>query len=132
MKIIVCVDDDYGMLFNNRRVSRDKALTEKIYEIAKDNKLWIGHFSEKLFETGVTVDDDMLEKAGKEDFCFVENMQTEAFKDRADEIYLFKWNRRYPADLYFDREILDAYYCAETEEFAGNSHEKITLERWTK
>ena len=132
MKIIVCVDDDYGMLFNNRRVSRDKAVIEKIYEIAKESKLWIGHFSEKLFEAGVTVDDDMLEKAGKEDFCFVENMQTEAFKDRADEIYLFKWNRRYPANLHFDREILDAYHCAETEEFAGNSHEKITLERWTR
>ena len=36
MKIILCVDDNYGVLFNNRRVSRDGAVISKIKEILGD------------------------------------------------------------------------------------------------
>ena len=32
MKLIVCLDDGDGMLFNNRRQSRDKAVCEALYK----------------------------------------------------------------------------------------------------
>ena len=30
MKVIVCVDDNNGMMFNNRRQSRDEKVIEKV------------------------------------------------------------------------------------------------------
>ena len=42
MKIIVCVDDNFGMLFNNRRQSKDQMLLEdmmgKIEKIAHSKR----------------------------------------------------------------------------------------------
>ena len=45
MIAIVCIDDNGGMMFNNRRQSRDKLLTEKIIDISKESKLWICEYS---------------------------------------------------------------------------------------
>ena len=127
MKIIICVDDDNGMLFNNRRQSRDRNVIEKIYEITKGQNLWITEFSSSLFDERATVDEDMLEKAEADDFCFIENLSLLPYKNKIDTLYLFKWNRRYPSDVKFDF-ILDGFNLVQTEYFAGNSHEKITLE----
>ena len=79
MIIITVVDDDYGLLFNNRRVSKDRILREKIKEITKGSKLFMneysyGQFSEDEFNN-IVVDEDFLNKAGDEDFCFVENVE---------------------------------------------------------
>ena len=41
MIAIVCIDDNGGMMFNNRRQSRDVILLEKIIEITKGSKLWL-------------------------------------------------------------------------------------------
>ena len=48
MKIIVCVDNEYGMMFNNRRQSRDR---EVIHDIIHniEGVLWIGEYSKELF-----------------------------------------------------------------------------------
>ena len=50
MKLIVCVDLNNGMLFNNRRLSRDRGLIEQIYSLVGENKLWITEFSKDLFD----------------------------------------------------------------------------------
>ena len=127
MKIIACIDDDNGILFNNRRQSRDRNVIEKIYEITNGQKLWIAEFSSSLFDERAIVDEDMLEKAESDDFCFVENLSLLPYKDKIDSLYLFKWNRRYPSDVKFDFT-LDGFSLVRTEYFAGSSHEKITLE----
>ena len=65
MKVIVCIDDNKGMLFNARRQSRDRAVIEDI--MSESEKVWIHTFSEKLFEEyedEITVDDEKLKKAG--------------------------------------------------------------------
>ena len=51
--------------------------------------------------------------------------------ERIGEIYLYRWNRDYPADVYFPVD-LSVWKCVETKEFAGSSHEKITRERYTR
>ena len=48
MNIIVCIDDNQGMLFNKRRQSRDVKVLEDIATLT--DTLWISSFSEKLFE----------------------------------------------------------------------------------
>ncbi len=49
MKLIVCLDDKNGMMFNNRRQSRDKILIENMLELCKDKKLYTSEYSSKLF-----------------------------------------------------------------------------------
>ena len=48
-----------------------------------------------------------------------------------EELILFRWNRVYPADLHCTLD-LSVWKLTETEEFAGNSHEKITQERYVR
>jgi len=42
-------------------------------------------------------------------------------------LILYRWNRTYPADLYFTLS-LEGWTLERREEFAGSSHEKITKE----
>ena len=39
----------------------------------------------------------------------------------------FKWNTKYPADMYFDID-LNRFQLVVTKDFQGNSHNKITME----
>jgi hypothetical protein len=46
---------------------------------------------------------------------------------------VYRWNRRYPGDVFFDLDVSAApWRCVETEEFVGSSHEKITKEVYVK
>ena len=48
MKIIVCLDNNNGMLFNNRRQSRDSVLIERIIHSLGEENLNIFEFSKGL------------------------------------------------------------------------------------
>ena len=48
-----------------------------------------------------------------------------------DEIILYKWNRVYPTDFYFDIN-LSTWNLTQVTEFKGNSHERITKEVYKK
>lgn len=132
MKIMVCVDDAGGMLFNKRRVSRDRTLCERAAVIAGDAPLRMNAYSAALFGDlpGVLVDDRFLENAGTGDFCFVENTAIPAsLLPKIEEWYVFRWNRRYPADTFLKPTPEEAGFTrVHTEDFPGNSHELITLD----
>ena len=49
MILIVCIDEKNGMLFNNRRQSKDRNLIEHILKKIDSKKLWITDFSRDLF-----------------------------------------------------------------------------------
>ena len=139
MNIIICIDERNGMLFNHRRQSRDKAVIEKIYEITKGKNLWIREFSKALFpekleetETNLFLDDEMLVKAGVDDYCFVEDMELLPYINNIQKLYLFKWNRIYPQDFSLDLDVEQMFKRIYTEEFTGNSHDKVTLEVWKR
>ena len=48
--------------------------------------------------------------------------------DRVEKIILYKWNRHYHADHYFDISLLDGWVLNDIVDFKGSSHEKITRE----
>ena len=50
MKLIVCLDERKGMMFNNRRQSRDRVLIDNMIKMVGDDKLYIAPYSESLFE----------------------------------------------------------------------------------
>lgn len=130
MIVITCVDDNKGMLFNGRRQSKDKKVTEKILEIVGDHPMYINEFSQSLFPEKSFLCENPLETCGMDDFCFIENLSLTPYKEKINKLYLFHWNRVYPHDFSFDLDLSNNFSLKKTEEFVGNSHEKITLEEW--
>ena len=129
MILIVCVDENNGMLFNNRRQSRDKILLSHIMEIVKDENLWITSFSQDMFDIvenkNILIDNECINKASKNEYCFIENIDVNAIIEKVDKIILYNWNRKYPADKYFDVSLEDWNLISQNQ-FIGSSHENIT------
>lgn len=97
----------------------------------------MNHYSAKQFHQNdapnLRVDEGFLEKAEKDEFCFVEGQDILPYKDKIQGIILCRWNRTYPADAYLkipgsvtDWEIHDLV------EFKGKSHENISVTYWRK
>ena len=134
MKIILCTDDNWGLSFNNRRQSKDKAVREKILEITKGCRLWMSEYSYRQFEenpSNVSTDENFIDKAGNDDFCFIENLPVNP--KNADKLYIFFWNRSYPSDLKlnFNPES-NGFHLESVSDFKGNSHDKITLKIYSQ
>lgn len=136
MKVMVCLEDNGGVMFNNRRQSRDRVLNADVVATVGDSCLFISPYSQMLFEDSeakLCVSEDFLDKADNDGYCFVEDRALAPYAERIDEIILYKWNRRYPADRYFDLDLTAlGFSCVAVEEFAGYSHEKITKERYVR
>lgn len=132
MKIIVCLDDYGGMLFNNRRQSRDRALIDDIMLDLVDKKIYILEYSELLFEmhTGrYEVVDDFSSLAESDAICFVENVDVKPFIDNISAVTVYNWNRIYPRDFEFDVDLeKEGFTMVSSYEFAGYSHENIRKE----
>ena len=62
-------------------------------------------------------------------YCFAENFTVN--EEDVEEIIVYKWNRLYPADTYFNID-LTGWRLAETLDFEGSSHEKITREIYVR
>lgn len=135
MTLIVCVDDNMGMLFNHRRQSKDVVVRERILKHAEGKHLWMNHYSAKQFdpEALINADESFMNEAAPEDVCFAEDCSVAHYEQWIDRIILYKWNRSYPADLHFDIPLVaHGWHLVSTEDFVGNSHEKITEEVYTK
>lgn len=134
MILAVCVDDRGGMLFNHRRQSRDKAVIEDLVKFAGVRRILVHPYSAPLFAgQTVTADERFLALAEKDDICFVENVRVGAYIPKCGSVLLYRWNRVYPADVYFDLDLSACgFTCTQTAEFAGRSHEKITREVYTR
>lgn len=76
MIIITCLDDELGIMFNQRRQSQDKQLTAKIVALTQGKRLWMTQYSYSLFsqfETAVIdIADNPLIEAADGEYCFVE------------------------------------------------------------
>lgn len=131
MKVIVCCEKNNGMMFNNRRVSHDKVVSEIIVELTKSNKLWMDNYSYALFEKlnviNINLAENTLAEAADSEYCFIEKQELPPYEKWINEIVVFRWDRDYP----FDKELdvnLSEWKLKHSEEFRGNSHEKITME----
>lgn len=130
MIAVVCVEDSGGMLFHRRRQSQDRALRADLLEEAGPRPVWMNGYSLRQFQPtppGVRVAEDFLECAGAGELCFVEDRDLQPHISRMEGLILYRWNRKYPADLYFTLP-LEEWELERREEFAGSSHEKITKE----
>ena len=128
MILAACIDDKRGMMFNKRRQSRDQAQQSDLVNWCAGRRLWMNSYSAPLFAgIEVCVCDDFLQKAGAGEICFVETCSAKGLEDRIEAVILYRWNRTYPADVWFELD-LSGYVLEKTEEFAGASHEVISRE----
>lgn len=132
MKIALCLDDKNGMMFGGRRQSMDEQLRQDLLQTVGTARLWMSPYSAGQFaflpET-VRVDPAFLEKAGDEDWCFVEDADILPAAHRVTQLAIYRWNRHYPSDRKFPIEVFrDRWQLISRREFPGKSHETITLE----
>lgn len=131
MRVIVCVDEAGGMSFANRRQSQDRMLRERLLERTAGAKLWMRPYSAKQFDPQqeILAAENYLQLAGEDDWCFVETEDLTPWADRIRRLVVYRWNRRYPADLKFPEQLFSRRWRLESSrEFAGFSHETITEE----
>ncbi len=131
MILMAAIDDKNGLLFQGRRQSRDRVLMQQILSRTADSLLWIAPYSAALFGQAprLRVSKRFLDEAGPGEYCFVENCSVAPYADRVEQIILYRWNRRYPGDLFFDIDVTNGRWrLASSRSFAGSSHEAITEE----
>ena len=83
MKVIVCLDERLGMMFNNRRQSRDSVLISDVVSDLNGEKLYISPYSEKLFDgldVKLKIKDEPLKAAKRGSVCFIENCSLAEYK----------------------------------------------------
>lgn len=135
MTVMVCVDDKMGMMFGSRRQSKDSAVIKRVLEQVGENKIWMNAYTAAMFENyGVSqmkVCEDFMTAASADAFCFVENVLLSAYTDKIHSIILYRWNRRYPGNRFFDLS-LESFALQNRFDFSGNSHDMITEEIYTR
>lgn len=136
MNVIVTVDDAYGMMFNHRRLSKDRIVNQKILDVSSHTVLRMSPYSADMFMNlpeNVSVSEDFLDEAETGDICFVEDRALMPYEKEIDTMYLFFWNRHYPSDFALDyipsKQNMELCH---TEDFKGYSHSDIRLEIWQK
>ena len=131
MTVIVCLDNANGMMFNHRRQSRDANVVKDILKTINGASLLIAPYSEPLFSQA-ECSDSFLADADAKDYCFVENTSVAKFKEKISKLVIYKWNRDYPADFYFDIDYTNDYKLETMLDFGGTSHDKITKEVYVR
>lgn len=130
MIIVACVEDRNGILFNKRRVSRDIVVCQDVLNTCP-TRLWMNSYSAPLFadlpQRKIQVAEDFLRQAEAGQWCFVENVALPETSDEIEQVILYRWNQKYPADTYFDVDLADWQLLSATE-LAGHSHGKISKE----
>lgn len=144
MKVIVCVDNNGGMSFNDRRQSKDEKVITATISMTQNinpkdhNRLWMNAYTARMFGFGrrkyasldIMVDEDFLAHADREnDYCFVEVGSLKEYADKIDTLIIFRWNRTYPADTFFDLDArIPAWQCVEIDKLYAETHPEMTLE----
>lgn len=134
MVLAVCVDNNNGMAFGNRRQSRDIAVCKDLTESCKGDTLYMDSYSEILFAdfkefgTKIIVPTSLESLVCDENDCvFIEKISPALFTDKISKIIIYKWNRDYPSDMKFDID-MSGWTLISATSFPGNSHEQITKE----
>ena len=124
------------MAFNKRRQSSDRVIREDMLKMIADNALYVNSYTVKQFKEGssrLIVDDSCLDKAEMGDYVFIEDMQIGAYASDVEQIIVYRWKRKYPADLFFDVDLTSSEWTLlHSEEFEGHSHECIGKEIYVR
>lgn len=132
MILAVCLDDNFGMSFLGRRQSRDREVSSRMLSRLGNGRLWLEPRSAELFDKEdprIKTVNMLPDGCADEDVLFCEKLSLVENLTRFSEFWIFRWNCVYPADVYFPiDEVKECFILSESMDFAGFSHERITLE----
>ena len=136
MKLIVCVDDRMGVMFNKRRQSKDAKVREDMLAMLEEGKkLLVSPYAAKQFleeeQEKLYISETFLLEATKDDICFIEDSDISEVEDNIEHIVLYRWNRHYPSDRYFTLD-LTKYELISSLDFVGSSHPEMVKEEYRK
>lgn len=134
MTLIVCLDDQLGMMFNHRRQSRDGILIDDLIETVGNARLLAAPYSASLFEgkpCAPVWTEDPCGVMQPGDFCFVESPKLIPSTVQFSSVIVYRWNQCYPADEFFRTDLRVLNLISRTY-FKGSSHETITKEVWKR
>ncbi len=129
MTLILCVDKGFGLMFNNRRQSRDSAVVTDIINNLEGEPLFVSEYTAKLFtDFDVTITEDFTKG-----ICFVEDKYDKSLLEKAEKVVLYNWGRAYPNDVTMDINYLKSNFnLIEAVTIVGTSHDEITKEIYLK
>ena len=110
-------------MFHNRRQSQDRGLRAYIRQLIGDARIYMNQYTRKLYREfpQAVVCEDFLFRARAGDYCLVEDQKLCPVEDRIEKIYVFRWNKVYPADQTLDLS-LDDWTLVSSREFDGSTH----------
>lgn len=126
MKLIVCLDERLGMMFNKRRQSSDRGQIADMKELLSGEPLAVSPYTaELLSDKGIEllVSDSPRKYGG---YCFIEDTDLPPVCE-IEKLIIYRWGRRYPSDKRFTLDIRDLR-LVDSFEFSGTSHDNITRE----
>lgn len=129
MDIIICIDKNFGVAFNDRRLSRDKLIIKDIIE--SFNTVAISDFSVKLFEDFENKVQVVSDFSHLKIPCFIEKDDLLAFENNIDKLTVYKFDTVYPSDKKLKIDLNKLKLISQME-FVGNSHDKIIKEVYAK
>lgn len=135
MTLFVCLDNANGMRFNHRRQSRDAAVVRDICAMVGGGRLLLRPGSEVLFSAApvrLTVCNAPLDAAQDGDCCFLETPPSVDGMSKIATLIVYRWNRDYPADVFFPSDAWQEFRLEHTTDFPGTSHDKITKEVYVR
>ena len=130
MILAVALSENGGMTFNKRRQSRDRELIRDLISLSRGGRLCISEFSRKLFSEEPVFVTDNPDALSDSDVFFCERGEDMPHSG-VSRLIIYRWNEVYPSDGYFTYGT-DGFTLAETVDFAGYSHKKITREVWER
>lgn len=127
MKVIICLDDNSGMIFGGKRQSRDSKVLEDIKN--ENEKIVILPFSEKLIApSGINYEiKNDISELKKGQCVFIENVNPQELEEKISTLVIYKWNRKYLSDMKCTLD-LKLFKLEKRSELVGSSHDKITKE----
>ena len=152
MKLILFTDERYGFSFNHRRQSSDLRAREHLKARLAGEWLSVfmndytrrslqrdGLLEEDLSFPGqaaassVRDDASFLEQAAAAGgWAYVENVSLTGYYHLIDEILLYQFDKRYPADRLFAVSLLQGFTLTEQEVVPGNSHDEIEFSHYIR
>ena len=137
MKLFVCLDEVGGMTFNKRRQSSDRIIRDDMLKIVQNARFLVNSYTAKQFTeeqiNQIELDENCLEHADEDTFVFIENIGVSNYISKIEQIIVYRWQRKYPADFFFDVDLTSSdWELIEKEELVGYSHECILKEVYKK
>lgn len=134
MVIVACIDKLGNIALNTNGQINHLIFLVRLKMISNEALLYMSYNSYLQFGCYpmIMIDDNFLDIAGEDSYCFVEDTDITPYIDRIDKIILYKWNKKFSSKLKFDNSILNKFNIVSQKSFYGDHFLKISEEVYEK